>query len=375
MRILFISFLLFFSVVSSAGVLKAPFKPYSVPSTFINNLTTYTTTTFRGLNSANDAVFSSRPVSIPSSTMRLTLVRRLGSTLFNPWLGMTLFLGGLYYDSLTDDVIIPGPFDNDLAPSGYVYSVGSFSSQTKSGACSSWTSWAGSHFSVTGMLCNRLRPPNFIPGDYVESNDIILSVGSANDGPFQFPGSSASDQQVMDFLSSLSHSQLVEILTNPMTNRIDDIQPLLDAASDLTSDYNAENDTLSDGSPDLTTSATVDYSTGDNGIDAIDDVPPENLPEEPDDLCKTNPNILACQLMGDELNQDVIPEEQLPYNFTSETMASNASCPSNPTMITSHGTMTMNITPVCDLASSIRPIFISICSIIALSIVVGAVRS
>jgi len=369
---------LFFS--GSVFAMEIPFGAHSVNGVHSQASTgnKLVSVVYRGRVLNNQPVFASRIATIPPAGMRSLLLKRAASTFFNPWLSAALLVGGYAYNSLSTQIEQPGTTDPNLAPDGYGYFVNSgsgFYSQTKSGACALSVAWAGAEFNINGNFCERLYG-----GNVVESQEITLVPSTVSDGPYQYPDSPATPDQLNNFLNGLTAAQLLKLFINPLTFKPDDIPEITTIGDEITSDYTADNDTLPDGSPDLTTSPTTDYSTGDTGTESISDVPPEPLvssatAEEQPDLCELNPGILACQQMGNELSTETIPVETPSYSFVAENLTSNASCPAPANLGLSSGSISMSYQPLCDLAIAINPVFIIICTLAGLYIVVGAART
>jgi len=378
MRILILILCLFSGSAFSA--MSNGFTPHQVRSIYTQAVTNnkLVSVVYRGRVLPNQPVYASRLVPVTPSGMRALLLKRAGSALFNPWLSAALLVGGYAYNSLSTQIEQPGTTDPNLAPEGFGYYVDSgngFYSQTKSGACALSVAWAGAEFNINGDTCERLNN-----GVLAESHPIYLVPSTVSDGPYQFPDTPATPDQLNNFLAGLTAAQLLKLFINPSTLKPDDVPELNATGDDITSDYNAENDTNPDGSPDTTTSETVDEATGDNGVSTISDVPPEPEPvatgdaEEQKNLCELNPAILACQPLGDTPANQQIPEEQPTFSFAPESLSSNATCPAPANMNLSRGSFSFSYQPICDLAIAINPLFIAICSLVALYIVVGAVR-
>jgi len=380
MKILLIIALFYSGSVFSA--MTASFTPYVVSNIFTqgSNATTYVTTTFRGLTAANNSVFASRVVPIAATGMRSVLAARAASALFNPWLAAAMLAAGYAYNSSNGQVGTSSEVPIAVPPSNaeYYCAVGNCDPGHLA-ECTAFIASAG------GSGCWLDGTP-LTEGGQIWFNwghtPPVCSSGTSYNSALGCVGTALSfaqwtDPQISAFINSLTPAQQRALLTNPSTNRPDDVPELNAAGNELTSDYEAETDTNPDGSPNTTTSATVNEAVGDNGIQSVSDVPPEiaKPEEEQKTLCEMSPDILACQPLGDELTAEQIPVEESSYSFVSENLTSNASCPTPANLSLSSGSISMSYQPLCDLAIAINPVFIIICTLAGLYIVVGAART
>lgn len=95
-------------------------------------------------------------------------------------------------------------------------------------------------------------------------------------------------------------------------------------------------------------------------------------PEDVSDLCKKNPDILACQ----KLDKPTEPETQSTDKTFSITPESgfgpdSGSCPADKSLTLRNGSITIDYQPVCSLASQFRPVLIAFAWLTALLIAVG----
>lgn len=103
--------------------------------------------------------------------------------------------------------------------------------------------------------------------------------------------------------------------------------------------------------PDNSTTTVTDVSSGGTGTDYLP--PNESVPS---DICKDNPEILACWGAGTIEEQD-IPEIDKSLSISSE-KTSAGSCPASIQFTVRGHTYTVSWAPVCTFASTLRPLVI-----------------
>lgn len=80
----------------------------------------------------------------------------------------------------------------------------------------------------------------------------------------------------------------------------------------------------------------------------------------PTDFCKDNPTALACAELGDENpDEPELPEEDRDFEFASE-MTAVGECPAPIELSILGSTHSLAWTPLCDLASGVRPVVIAL---------------
>jgi hypothetical protein len=167
-----------------------------------------------------------------------------------------------------------------------------------------------------------------------------------------------SDNQLYDIATSLPSTQFQKLFEDPLSGQPNrDIQEIKDVATDISNDYNAEND------EDPLTVPTTNPETGDTGTETVSEEKPEK-----EDFCIKNPSSLACSELDDVPEKTELQTQELEMNFSQHSLASNASCPA-PIQLP-HGAE-MSYQPACDLASGIKPIVLVIATLGALFIVGG----
>jgi len=381
MKTLILCSLLLFSSVASAGIALAPmaqgFKPFST-NVHITSTGGIMSTSFRGLDAANSAQWGSRAVPITKSSLASIARARMGAALLNPWLGAAMIAASVVFDPGTGEVVqtsyAPGVVPPTNAGDAQLFCALAFcstdatdlnscvASPVSSSCWSEWSDWYG-NYTVWYL-------PAGTPASCTSGFTFVNGSGCAGDVASDH---NLSDDEMMDILNSLSPNQLNDLMTNPSTNRLDDIQPLNDAATDLTNDFNATHDEISPGVPDTSTTATVDLPNGDTGAESVDDVPPVEEPQE--NLCEQMPNIMACMDVGTQEGAVPVATTVLPSSYSPESLGSNASCPSPESMNLNSGSIAFSYQPICDGATMIKPLFIAICSLFAVFIVSGGLKT
>lgn len=102
---------------------------------------------------------------------------------------------------------------------------------------------------------------------------------------------------------------------------------------------------------------------------------PVSTPDETDDLCKKNPDIVACQTLGDAPAVPVVNEErQMSVKKDSGWGASDAQCPAPRQLNFVNRTVQLPLDVVCQFARGIRPFMIAFGWFIAAGMFYGFMR-
>ena len=92
------------------------------------------------------------------------------------------------------------------------------------------------------------------------------------------------------------------------------------------------------------------------------------------DVCKANPDILACQKYGEIKEPPKLEEQRIPMSFQPYGSSRGGSCPA-PRQASFFGrSLTISYQPICDFATMIRPLIIALAYFSAALIFVGAAR-
>lgn len=390
MKLIPVLLLLFVSFSASANLapMLKPFSPTSTTVTNVGGSFTNVGANFYGRNAANSGVYGFRNVAIPKAGVLDVIKRRAGSAFMSPWLLAALFAADWFFDN--GDIFPNGAVNPPASHAGCTV-IQSGSGMTDGhadrggfeGVCSAS---GGAIYQMTGIaICatpdaqvDAWGTPliQYQIGFSLTKDDSgayypsLASCGDVNfipvwDDPAPVP---VSDTDLYNFAQNdFTPTQWRDIWKNPSTQRHDDVQPLTDAGTDMTNDYNADND------GDSNTNPTVDPDAGDTGSDSVDDVPPE---EDPELLCDKFPDIIACQELDEVVPDPIptVPEEEIASSFASENLSSNSSCPSPGSASIQGQSIAFSYQPLCDLATSIAPLFIALCSVIGLYILAGGIR-
>jgi hypothetical protein len=87
-------------------------------------------------------------------------------------------------------------------------------------------------------------------------------------------------------------------------------------------------------------------------------------PDGPDDPCTNNPNRAGCAELGTPPAPEPIPQQDIPLTYSPVVFASAAGCPA-PITYELLGARSISYQPLCDAASTLRPLFLLIASVSA----------
>jgi hypothetical protein len=85
-----------------------------------------------------------------------------------------------------------------------------------------------------------------------------------------------------------------------------------------------------------------------------------NGTQDPTDPCVSNPGRLGCANLGEVPPAEPLPREEFPSAAPSVPFTSAAGCPTLPAFTVYGQTFSINTAPLCDLMSTLRPLFLAI---------------
>jgi hypothetical protein len=326
---------LYNSEAEANAVLAQPFQPTSVNRMVSSSSLVTASTRFAGVTAANQSVYAVRAVEIGKASVKNAIKVRA----FSPWglsLVSALTVAGYVLDQQTGEIVLPGqPIDDRVAPPGKAYtawySTSHYSSTsygvamaflTASSAaleqCLEFSSTSGTFGHGSFSLLTNHNSSNGCYGGKrgIDINLVDAPAGYTPDSIYTEENQPLSDDAAFDIFKELSPSEQVGLLSDPLTGFPDaaNIPEFQQAADQISSNWNANND----GDPNTVPEPDPTEQTSEEPF-------PEEQPEQ--DICKANPDILACQELGETPDETPIDEQELPFDYQPVSFSGNASCP------------------------------------------------
>lgn len=349
--LLFVIFalLLYISDAEANAVLQQSFQPTSINRMVSSSSLVTASTRFAGVTAANQSVYAVRAVDIGKASVANAVRTRA----FTPWgLGLVAI----------------------LTAAGYFLEDGQIATQTEGftgvGQCYRFTSnYIGDMnvadcFEAAKQYWASQPNPQILTGVKRQNITTICFIfqslnNCANGARLQFPNPQTfppdaqllpgnqpvADDALFDLYRDLPPSQQTDLLTDPLTGFPDaaTIPEFQQAADSISSNWNANND----GDPATVPDPEAPEQTSEEPF-------PEEQPEQ--DICKADPNILACQELGETPDETPIEEMELPIDYQPVSFSSNASCPAPTNM---GGGIQYNYDGACQFASGVKPAVIT----------------
>lgn len=376
---LLITIMLLATITPAHAAMTVPFSP--------TNATSYVPSTtggsanigaqFFGKGAANDPLHAFRRVPISASSLR----QAAKHTAKFPWtpMGLAMLAAGLAFDYALNEWANPNP-DGGFFDTGTCYRFGISYTESYDQCLAGFEAQQPQYTWTYGVVAgqNTQTPRYDINRNGVGSGYWWKSSQSADpqyypypDPESNYPGSQpATDADYDAAWDTLSDAQKLATLADPATGLVQPLPELITTADDLTADYDAAND--ADPNTNPTTDGYLDTGTATIGETAIDET--TATPESTTSQCVDYPNTLGCWTSGDELTPDNIGTNSVDVVYSPVSVSSNETCPADPTFSIKGQAYSISMQPTCDLATSTKPIFIAICTLIGAYILVGAVR-
>lgn len=348
-----VSFLFFVPKSHANAVLAQPFQPTAINRMVSSSSLVTASTRYVGVTAANQSVYAVRAVEVGKASVANAVRARA----FNPWgfaVVAAITAAGYLMDDDDFSILSPAVPFLTLGQCG-LYS-GSISNLTGDACLVQARKSLGPTATYYPLISNSYYPILTDPSGLVynafypyDNTNLPHVAPDSNPQP-------ASDDELYQIFQNLSPAQQIEILTDPLTGFPDSTIPeFSDAGGEISRNWDANNDndpaTLpTPNAPEKT--STVAF--------------PEQDPAE--DLCKTYPNIIACQETGELPDPEEIATEEQDLDYDPVSMSSSASCPA-PYAI-GRGVF-YEFTTICGFASSLKPIVVTFSLVVALYILVG----
>ena len=217
---------------------------------------------------------------------------------------------------------------------------------------------------VTGACISGQQGVIWQPDNFTEA-EAQVDPAAPKTSPVPLP---VTDLEVYEeFGPLMSPSELDDLLTDPVTGLPrSDIQPFTDAATDATDDWNAENDSDPNTNPD------IDEETGDTGTETET----TEEPEQDEDYCRDNPDILACSTLGDAPTAEQLTTDTIGFTVTPYSLAGGVgSCPAPSSVAFLGQVIEVPYDFICDFAVALKPIILALALLTSIFIVSGTVRA
>lgn len=338
---------LYISDANANAVLQQPFQPTSINRMVSSSSVVTASTRFAGVTAANQSVYAVRAVEIGKASV----ANAVRSRSFTPW-GFGLVAGltaaGYLLDEETQQ--INTQFEMWQSPTG--------------GQCnqSGTDGTFGSCFQRVANLQSH-RPERFPLVVTKDGNSLAIKGADRPITPalgiwtppqgYTIPDlpsyvadtAPVSDDALFDVFRNLSPSQQTDLLSDPLTGFPDasNVPEFQQAADQISSNWNANND----GDPNTTPEPDATEQTSEEPF-------PEEQPEQ--DICKANPEFLACQELGETPDETPIGEQELPFDYQPVSFSGNASCPAS---IQMGGGIQYDYDAACSFASGVKPAVIT----------------
>jgi hypothetical protein len=262
-------------------------------------------------------------------------------------------------------------------------------------ACSEWIA---PHYSLTAIYIKPQKPPSKVPATPAEVESAIQSPVSdavANEAlskgvplpveppqgvnqvvtgvPYTPPGSAAPVMPYATITEGTKPGYLnVDYTLGAAVGSDTQTGPL--APGTTTTGTTTGTTTTTTGSTtvsNVTNNTTNTYNTENNYINTVtNNYPADTATEEKEypDLCKDNPEAMACQEMGEAPEED-ISKRDFNFSYTPFAISLPAACPAP---YISEG---VKIEYPCNAAQTMRPFLIGFASIVGLMMILAAIRS
>jgi hypothetical protein len=331
------------------AVLQQPFQPTSINRMVSSSSVINASTRFAGVTAANQSVFAVKAVNIGKASIA-NAVRTRSLT---PWgLGIITAMTAAGY--FLDD----GEWLSNDTPQGY-----SVMGNCRPSSGINFDSTFGECLAYAQNVADSrgvpLKTQDLWTDRFYFYSDISPSDGrSSQIAYFHHPANVnnqisydpnfrplVTNDQVFDVFTNLSPSTQQDILTDPLTGFPDaaTIPEFQQAADQISSNWNANND----GDPNTVPEPDPTEQTSEEPF-------PEEQPEQ--DICKANPEILACQELGETPDETPIGEQELPFDYQPVSFSGNASCPAS---IQMGGGIQYDYDAACSFASGVKPAVIT----------------
>ncbi|MDO8827480.1 virulence factor TspB C-terminal domain-related protein [Methylophaga sp.] len=344
------------------AVLQQPFQPTSINRMVSSSSLVTASTRFAGVTASNQSVYAVRAVEIGKASVANAIKTRS----LTPWgiaLVTALTAADYFYNPETqqwETTTRPDAWDivneQNLCESPGI-GPGNRMAGISMGTCFNHVRSTFGNFQPAGVILHPTGNQSSYP--YIQyCLQRVGASGCGNANFFRLPRSlqqpaapfnpwpqPASNDQLFDFYRNLSPSQQADLLTDPYTGFPDaaTIPEFQTAADQISSNWNANND----GNPDTVPNP-----------DPTEQTSTEPFPEEAQeqDICKANPEILACQELGETPDETPIDEQQLPFDYQPVSFSGNASCPAS---IQMGGGIQYDYDAACSFASGVKPAVIT----------------
>lgn len=125
-----------------------------------------------------------------------------------------------------------------------------------------------------------------------------------------------------------------------------------------TYNYNYSGDKIIQSTTTSTTTNTCTGTASCSQTTTTTDAPPVNAGEVADD-CKVSPDRAGCAKLATPPEAETIPKIEVPVTYTPTVFQSAGGCPSNITF-QAYGTRTLEVSGLCDLMTTLYPIFMAL---------------
>lgn len=335
----------------ASAVLAQPFQPTSINRMVSSSSLVTASTRFAGVTAANQSVYAVRAVDIGKASVANAVRTRA----FTPWgLGLVAAITAAGY--ILDDGQIKGSTLEGYTE-GYYWRSSFYghaitpddAAQKHSQGFNSQNNRNSYPTGYTFTSETEIRTTIFDPATNQTFNTTFRlepCTGVTPACPATAPaGAPVSDDLIFDVFNALPPSAQMDVLTDPLTGFPDaaTIPEFQQAADSISSNWNANND----GDPATVPDPEASEQTSEEPF-------PEEQPEQ--DICKADPNILACQELGETPDETPIEEMELPIDYQPVSFSSNASCPAPTNM---GGGIQYNYDGACQFASGVKPAVIT----------------
>lgn len=119
--------------------------------------------------------------------------------------------------------------------------------------------------------------------------------------------------------------------------------------------------TVGDSATQYKTSTVTTVTTINNTTNQItNQTTTQDAPAKPDpsDPCRDNPNRAGCVDLGQPPSSEALPRIEVPITFSPINFASSAGCPA-PITFEMYGMRSISYQPMCDLMTTLRPLFLA----------------
>lgn len=242
--------------------------------------------------------------------------------------------------------------------------------------------YAGSfpYYSSNSLLCpasiDFSNPANNIPAGSPVGFDGKCPTARYNHSPVT---PDQAEGTVVAYPPPTNHPQLLQAVKDALQNgeRIGPATVGIQGPASQTGTPTTTTQTNPDGSIQTTTTTTnytynyagdtityapVTTTTINNAgaITTIVSTPPAPAPLDPLDPCTTNPTRAGCQQLGDPAPSVELPRQEVPLAAVAVPFAVSAGCPVPFTFAVYGQTYAISTQPLCDLMSTMRPIFLAL---------------